>query len=169
MEMTPYQRWLATRSAIPKVIGILGIIFACLGVATSAIWTWGSLDDLTHWDRDGVWTGVETWLRVWGFASCALFAIHLTAALFALGYRPMAPRLVTVYSVVALTLIVIDVVLEIVLAPTDSNYYYRSIRDSTTIMHIVYSGLAMPWPIVALILMTRKPAKAACIKVPATA
>jgi hypothetical protein len=161
MELTPYQHWLTNRSAIPKIVGILGIIFACVGAMTSAVWTWGSLDDLTRWDYEHAWDHVEIWLRVWGFASFGLFGLHLAASLFALGYRPIAPRLVMLYSILALALIVADIVLELALAPGASSHY-RAIRESATTMHVVYSGLATPWPIIALILMSRKSAKAAC-------
>ena len=162
MPLSPYAQYLATRSAIPKVIGILAICFASVGALGSGIWTFGPLEDLTRWDHDHVWGAMQTWLLVWGGLSVAVFALHLVSGIMSLLYRPSAPRLVTIYAIAALALLVVDLILVNVLAPS-GGARHSAIADSVCAMHMVYCGLAFPWPVVAVILMNTKGAKRACV------
>jgi len=160
--LSPYAQYSATRSAIPKVVGILAICFAAVGALGSGIWTWGPLDDLRMWDRDHLWGAAETWLFVWGGLSIGVFALHLIGGILSILYRPSAPRVITLYSIAALLLVVLDLILVNVLAPSGGPHH-GAIHESVTSMHMAFCGLAFPWPVVALILMNTGAAKRACV------
>src|SRR2546425_389389 len=155
LALTPYQQYLATRSVIPKAVGILAIIFASLGAMSSAVFAWGPLTDMSRWADGHGWHTIRVWIYVWAFVSCGLFVLHLVAGAFAMMYRPSAPRLISIYAVLAIVLAVLDLVFVIAIAPTTSSH----LHESVTISHIVYSAVALPWPIMALLLMNTAAAK----------
>src|SRR5688572_12703568 len=98
------------RSAIPRVVGIIAIIFAVIGVGCSAFWTWGSLHDIKLWDGGSKLGFVVNWLYVWMAVSVLLFAVHLAGGVMACQYKPLGLRLLTGYAVGALVLIALDLV-----------------------------------------------------------
>ncbi|HTR50775.1 MAG TPA: hypothetical protein VMJ10_08725 [Kofleriaceae bacterium] len=156
-------QYLATRSAIPRVVGVLATVFAVVGLCATGLWTWGSLEDLGHHHRHD-WDSVKTWLWVWGGLSVVVSALHLTGGLSALLYRRRAPRFMTAYAVAALVLVVADVAILIALWPASS----RHLADSVQIPHFVFDGLAWMWPTVVLVLMNTRRAKQACVENPLT-
>jgi len=159
LPLTPYQHYLATRSAIPKAVGMLAIIFASIGAMSSAVFTWGPLTDMSKWAVDNGWHTIRVWLYVWAFASCGLFALHVVAGVFAIMYRPAAPRLVSIYAIAAILLAVTDLVFALAIAPSTGSH----LRESVTISHALFSAIALPWPIIALLLMNTAAAKRACV------
>ena len=157
-----YVQYLARRSSIPRVVGTLALIFACIGLCSAALWVFGPLDDLSEWSRATGWSSVRAWLLVWGGLSVGVFALHLVAGIFAVMYRPHAPRLVTWYAIAALLLAALDAILVVTLAPSGGPHH-AALWESLCLMHLVYSGLAAPWPIVAVLLMNTTGAKRACV------
>jgi hypothetical protein len=161
-QLTPYAQYLATRSAIPRVVGILATIFAAIGLLGSIIWVWGPGTDLSIRHRDGRWDAEHYWLLTWGALSAAVFVVHLVAGLMSISYRPSAPRLARIYGVAAIALALLDVVLVLALEPS-GGHHHAELHESVVTLHIVFSGIALPWPITMLILMETSAAKRACV------
>lgn len=155
-------QYLARRSSIPRVVGILAIIFASIGLCSAVLWVFGPLDDLSRWNTTHQWSAVRSWLLVWGGLSVVVFVLHLVAGIFAVMYRPSAPRLVTWYAIAALLLAALDALLVATLAPS-SGPHHMALWDSVSLPHLIHSALAAPWPIVAGLLMNTTGAKRACV------
>jgi hypothetical protein len=83
--------------------------------------------------------------------------VHLVGGIFALSRRTIGLRLLTGYAVGAIVLAIIDVVYVTVLAPS----HYR-VAESLMLPHLLYSALALPWPIVTLILVSLRRSRDAC-------
>jgi hypothetical protein len=145
------------RSGIPRVVGILAIIFAVIGIGGSAFWTWGCLHDIRLFDGRSKISGfIIDWVYIWAAASFVLFAVHLVGGILAIQYKQLGLRLLTGYAVGALVLIAIDLVVMI--------GFVKGSRwvESLTIPRTIFSALALPWPIVALALVNTRRAKEAC-------
>src|SRR5258708_5547389 len=81
------------RSKIPKVVGILAIIFSSVGFLTATI-PLGMLDDmrLHHltWSDLGSYA---SWIIVWLVLGLAVSGVHLAGGISALRYRRSGPKL----------------------------------------------------------------------------
>ena len=152
---------LVARSGIPRVIGILAIVFCAFGLLGTAIWTVGPIADIHAHDHTGRWHAVELWMYVWCVLGVVIFGLHLTAGILAVMYRPSAPRFVSFYALLAIAVTIVDVLLVIVLSPSGRGDHH-DLWNSVGTMHFVYAGLALPWPIIALALINRPSARAAC-------
>jgi len=162
MPMMPMQVQ-PSRSAIPKVLGVLAIVFSCVGLLGSAIWCFGPLSDL-ELNRDSDLGAIKTWLLVWMALSLGVFVIELVGGILAVQYKRSGLTALTYYAIAALALIVVDVILTNVLIPS---HYQRQGGDdgvwfSVRTMHLVFSFMAAPWPIVALALSRNARARDAC-------
>jgi len=153
------------RPMTPKVVGILAIVFASIGVLFALVIHFGPMSDLDRWDVSRQASGLISWM--WGSLalSVGVFALHLVAGVAALTYRPSAPRLITAYAVFAILLGIADITLSMALIPDSlqlSDYLSRSQVKESMMIRAVFAGIALPWPIVALALMNTRSAKAAC-------
>lgn len=141
------------RSGIPRIVGVIAIIFACLGLGLGALFTIGPLVDL---QGRGHASAVK-WVYAFGGLSLVLFVLHLAGGILACMYRTVGLRLLTGYAVGALALIVIDLVYVLGIAE-----HSRRITTSLVEPHVVYSLLAVPWPVIVLVLVNLRRAKLAC-------
>jgi hypothetical protein len=154
---TPYTT--PARSAIPRAIGIMAIVFAVLGFAASVLFTWGPLEDIGRGGaaRLGKHSGmVITWIYVWGAISLVLFLVHLIGGVYAIAYKPIGLKLLTAYAVGALVLVAIDLV--VMLGFVSGR---RSI-ESVQFPRLLFAVFATPWPIIVLALVNNRRAKASC-------
>jgi len=154
---SPYYPQLAppSRSGIPRVVGILAIIFSCMGAAGSLLFSAGPLSDL-HRHRDELGF-IITWVYLWAGISALLFVLHLVGGIFAVMYRSIGLRLLTGYAVAAIVLVVLDLVLLNGFAPD----VYR-VKKSLAFPRTVFDVMALPWPILVLVLVNGRRAKQAC-------
>jgi hypothetical protein len=156
--MQPQFTPLATppRSMIPRVIGILAIIFSMFGMGASLLWSYGTLHDVHRFALEGRLGFVTSWLYLWAVLSGILFLVHLGGGILACMNKLSGLRLLTGYAVGALVLLVIDMVI--------LNGFVTGKRsfESITAPRIVFSALAAPWPIVVLALVNGRRARAAC-------
>jgi hypothetical protein len=95
-----------------------------------------------------------------------VFALHLVGGITACSYKRAGPRLVTAYAVLALLLAVSDIILSSMLIPQtlhfeNSYVTMHSVRESMMVRTFI-EVMCVPWPVVALILMNTRGAKAAC-------
>lgn len=143
------------RSAIPRVIGILAIVFACIGVLGSLTFTLGPLSDLRrHRDELGF---VITWIYLWMAISFVIFGLHVVGGILAVTYRKIGLRLLTAYGVAAVLLVVLDMLILWGFAP----HGFR-VESSLTWPRTGWAMLAVPWPVVVLVLVNLRRSQAAC-------
>jgi hypothetical protein len=153
--MYPYGQ---VRSAIPRVIGILSLVFAPIGIFFSLVFVAGPISD--HHSVPHDWQPLVTWLWITAAASVLVFAVHLVAGITATMYKPSAPRWMTIYGALGLALVAARFVMPIALTPSMSDH--DVLVDDFVFMQVGYAVVAAPWPLVALILMNLRGAKAAC-------
>jgi hypothetical protein len=151
------------RSAIPRVVGILAIIFASFGLLGTLGITFGGEDDLKRLDVTRQLLGsFGTWVYVAGGLGVLLFAIHLTAGIQAVRYAPSAPRWMTIYGVFALVLLAADVGISMATFPEGQGFLRRALYEHFVYPRIGLAVLALPWPIVALALINQRSARLSC-------
>ncbi len=156
------------RSAIPRVIGVLAIVFSCFGLIGSAIWALGPLSDL---DRLEHWAGVTglgpitAWLWIWFGLSILIFLLHLIAGILAVQYKRSGLTLMAIYGIGAIVLGVADLVLVYLLIPERYHRNSQNVDDvwfTAGVMHIIFEVMALPWPIIAFFLARSAKARKAC-------
>lgn len=150
------------RSAIPKVVGILAIIFSAFGLFGSVIWTVGPLSDIHMWDVGSELSQMTTWMYLWMVLSIGLFVVHLIGGIFAIQYKPGGLRLLGIYATSAIVLVVVDIILDFALVAHLEGHRGREIQFSVSTMRIIFEGMAAPWPIIVLALTKSRRAKQAC-------
>ena len=105
------------KSAIPKVVGILAIVFASLGLLTATM-PLGMFEDIdVYIAAAGPIDAYLMWLLVSSLLGLALFGVHLTAGILSVRYSARAPRWITLYGVAAIVLAVLDVVVSVLTFP----------------------------------------------------
>jgi len=148
------------RSGTPRVIGILAIIFSCLGLLMSIIMTAGPMSDLDRWGIEASSLGMAgTWLYISLFAALGVFVLHLIGGIAAVRYRPSAPRLITIYGVAAIILAIGDLFIPML---GMTGHMGGRVFDSLVFPRMGYAIIALPWPIVALVMMNLRGAREAC-------
>lgn len=155
------------RPMTPRVVGILAIVFSCIGVLTRLVVTFGPKSDLDRWGVSLQMSGMITWLYVSLAIGVCLFILHMVGGITAVVYSRAAPRLITAYAIVAILLLVGDVVLMFALMPghIDTGVSYHSVasvRGTLVTPRLVVDVMALPWPVVALALINGKRSRAAC-------
>ena len=155
------------RSAIPKVIGILAIVFASFGVLGTLGLTFGMEDELSRYriTRDALGS-FGTWMIVSGVFGFALFGVHLTMGIQAVRYAPSAPRWATIYGVLAIALVLADIIVSMATFPDGHGYRHRQAYEDLVYPRIGLAIFALPWPIIALILMNVRGARRSCVEQP---
>jgi hypothetical protein len=157
------------RTAIPKVIGILMIIFASLGLLGGLLGLAGGGNQELFREVPGykTWRTIELLLTVVGLA---MGALHLYAGVRALGYKANAPGLCKAYAIVAMAMVVLNVILVFAWvkpmmekAMGDMGGMGSSFGTAFGGIMIFMSLLGLAWPLIVLILMSRPSVKAACV------
>jgi hypothetical protein len=147
------------RSGAPKVIGVLAIIFASLGLLCATLPV-GLQDDLrrhhTSWSDLGAY---GTWVMVWVLLTLAISGVHLAGGIQAVRYRASGPRLLTIYGIAALVLLVADVGLSLLTFPGS----WSSVKfDAFVGPRLGLDFLSVAWPIVALAVINTKRSRQSC-------
>lgn len=155
-------------SKIPKVMGILMIVFGSLGLLSSiiALASGGMRGDLiARFPQLKSWNTVTLLLNSVGLA---ISVMHLYVGVRALNYKWNAPRLAVVYAISSLSLTALNTLL---LLAWGKPLVARAIQDQpggelavSLFGPIVAIGVAITvaWCALVIVLMTRPAAKAAC-------
>jgi hypothetical protein len=149
-----------TRSNVPRVLGILATVFAPLGLLVTMGLAFGFDDELSRYGLVRSQLGAfGTWLNIGAILGVALFAVHLAAGIQAIRYARSAPMLLTIYSIFALLLLVMDVAISIATLPSNLP---AAAFDDLVGPRIGLAIMSAPWPIVALVLISMRGARRAC-------
>ena len=149
------------RSGTPKVMGILMIIFACLGLLTTfASFGGQDVSELgPEWQEK--FSSVNTYLTILSVVGLALGVLHLLAGIAAVGYKKNAPKLAKLYGITALANVVIGMVVTYALLKPLLEEM-PGLGSAVGGMVIVVSLIGAVWPILVLALMGGAKSKAAC-------
>lgn len=154
----------AARSSIPKVIGILMIIFASLGLLFSLIGFGGtdfSTEGLSPEFVDKL-NSAKTFQLVTSVLGLVIGALHLFTGIACVRYKSTAPKLALIYGVAAILNVIIGLIV-----------MYTFVKPALDVVpgagaalgavFLIIGIIGMAWPIIVLALMTRPAAKAACV------
>lgn len=158
------------RSAIPKVMGILMIIFASLGIL-------GALIGLATGGGFGLPSGggfgqrmqeeLSQYTRVTNGIALPVAFLHLLAGIWAVRYRRSAPLLATSYAVVTILNQILTAFLLFswylpALERALPMRFFEQMRAAMMVGFVFGLLIGLTWPLLVLILMNRPAAKEAC-------
>jgi len=160
----PYQQ---QRSGIPKVMGILMIIFASLGLIGSLLALAGGSGSAAA--SEGV-PALKTWATlslVFSVVGLGVSGLHLFAGVRAVGYKANAPKLAMTYGLINIISNVVQLVLifawiKPAIAKAADHPGARAAADLVGGFTLILTIIAVIWPTLVLILMSRPGAKASC-------
>lgn len=151
------------RSSIPKVVGILMIIFGSLGLIGGLIGLAGNsasgdLKDLPEWKT------YMTMSMVFGVIGLGISALHVFGGIRAVGYKSNAPKLAMLYGL-------LNIVTQIAWGAIVFAWLKPAIAKAAGDAGAAIIGIgvmfgviiSIAWPIIVLSLMSRPAAKAACV------
>lgn len=151
----------AQRSGIPKVVGILMIIFASLGLLFGLIGLAGSsmnsalLKDVPE---------LKTWgtiSMIFGVVGLGISALHLVAGISSVKYKAGAPKLAVMYGTLNIVSNLAQAVIVFAwLKPALSKF--PGAAEALGGFLVVGIVIAIIWPTIVLALMTRPAVKEAC-------
>lgn len=140
------------RSGIPKVIGILMIIFGSLGILFGLVGLGGGSSGFKTFD---------TMNMVFNLIGLAISVLHLVGGIAAVRYKANAPGLCIMYGAIRIVhALAWAVIVYAWLKPAMSELPGAGAALGAMVVLGILIGVA--WPIVVLALMSRPAAKAAC-------
>jgi hypothetical protein len=148
------------RSAIPKVVGVLMIVFGAIGLVWTVIVMFQEelFKEVAGMDPTISRTGL-----IFDLVAVALGLLQLVAGLRAISYKDRAPRLAVMYAVGKIVSVIGWVVVTYAyLIPHigASRVASQSLVDGSGIA--ITAGFYLIWPIIVLALMTRPSVKTSC-------
>lgn len=157
------------RSAIPKVIGILMIIFGSLGLIGSLLGLAGGgfgQDELMRQVPE--MKKLSTLNTVTSLLGLGMAGFQFFVGLRCLGYKRNAPMLAKAYGILALVNVVVGMVIAFaVINPIlEKAPAMRALGGFTSVITVVASIFGIAWALVILVLMSKQSAKAACAEAP---
>lgn len=166
------------RSAIPKVMGILMIIFGSLGLL-SALSNLGSsgFDQLQATVPDAPLAGLEEVkhaeriMRIIGLVGLPISGLHIFAGIRAAAYKANGPRLSLLYAVIAalhttvstlLAYVVLVPAVDAMTSAVGGDPAGGVMQSSMPFFLIVGAVIGLSWPVLVGVLMSRPATRAAC-------
>jgi hypothetical protein len=146
------------RSGIPRVIGILALVFCGIGLLVNCAMYAGMRGDARTFGVFEELGFYGTWITISFVFGFLVFALHLVAGIAATAYKRSAPALITAYAVLAIASVVGDMLVVTFAFPDALQPYQADLGQSRLGLAVI----ALPWPIVALVLMNLRGAKRAC-------
>ena len=148
------------RSSIPKVIGILAIVFASLGILGALAMAFGVDEDMAkHGTTRENLGAFGSWMLAHVPLAGLVFAVHLTAGIQSVCYAASAPRWMTIYGALAIALVLTDLAVSVATFPHLTS---QELQEDLLDPRLGLAVLSLPWPIVAIVLMNQRSARLAC-------
>lgn len=150
----------ARRSGIPRVIGIIAIVFSGFGLLMN-IGMYAAFSEMIRdahmfFDHDDVGF-FGTWVTISFALGFLVFVLHLAGGIAATMYKRLGPVLMSAYAVVALLLVIGDLIVAVAASPGESRLFQEMGQS-----RLGFAVMCLPWPVVALVLMNLRSAKDAC-------
>lgn len=157
------QPMMPQRSGIPKVMGILMIIFASLGMLGSlAMLAANPLDKIPGGGLVPGFDNLKTVITILSVLGLGVGVLHLIAGIACVGYKRSGPGLALGYAIIRIVAAVIEVAL-VYAWMKPALEVVPHMKDEIIGQMIGSSLVAIVWPVLVLILLTRPNAKAACV------
>ncbi len=156
----------AKRSAIPKVIGILMIIFAGLGLLGTLIGLAGgtSMPHATGTGRfEDAFNTLRSYQTITGVIGLFIGIFHLVGGIQCVRYARNAPMLAKLYGIGAILVIIVEMSLMYAWLMPMFEGAPAGFREFFGVFMFFGAIIGCAWPVVILSLMTRPSAKAACV------
>jgi hypothetical protein len=148
------------RSSIPRVIGILAIVFASLGLVGALTLSFGVDEDLARRGTTRENFGAfGSWTLAYAPLAGLVFAVHLTAGIQSMRYAASAPRWMTIYGALAIALVLTDLAVSVATFPHLTS---QKLQEDLLDPRLGLAVLSLPWPIIAIVLMNQRTARLAC-------
>jgi hypothetical protein len=158
------------RSAIPKVIGILMIIFGSLGLLGGLIGLVMPSDKT--FNHLQAWKDFERITSIFGIIGLPVSAMQLFTGIMCVKYKVIAPKLALVYGLLAALLTISNAVIMFGFMKPALDAAMREAGGGGPMAGAMSAGIGvgvifgtiigLSWPTVIIALMTRPGAKAAC-------
>lgn len=155
----------AKRSAIPKVIGILMIIFASLGLLGTLI-NLGGGTTMPHGGShrfNDAFDTLKSFQMITGVIGLFIGVIHLVGGIQCVRYARNAPMLAKVYGVFAIVAIVVEMSLMYAWLMPMFDGAPAGFKSFFGFLMLFGAIIGCAWPTIVLALMTRPSAKEACV------
>lgn len=162
MVMAPMQQ---ARSGIPKVVGILMIVFGSIMLLLGLAGLAGDQDK----DSQILFAGVKEWetylmmSKVFGVVGLLVSAFHLYVGIRAVGYKRNAPTLAVTYGIASIGSTLLNLILVFAWIKPALDKIAPGASSAVGAGLAVGGMLAIAWPVIVLALMTRPAAKASCV------
>lgn len=156
----------AKRSAIPKVIGILMIIFAGLGLLGTLLGLAGStsMPHATGSARfEDAFNTLESYQTITNLIGLFIGILHLVGGIQCVRYARNAPMLAKLYGIVAIFAIIIEMSLMYAWLMPMFDGAPAGFKSFFGALMVFGAIIGCAWPTVILALMTRPSAKEACV------
>lgn len=154
----------AQRSGIPKVVGILMIVFASLGLIASL---WGLAVSAASDAMLREIPQLKTWSKidmVYSVVGLGISGLHLAAGISAVKYKASAPKLAVTYGAIVIVAYVVRAILLFAwLKPAIAKAQVPGAADALGGFIVIATIFIIIWPTIVLALMTRPAAKEACV------
>jgi hypothetical protein len=155
------------RSSIPKVMGILMIVFASLGLLFTLPSLGGpkgaeELNGIAEWDK------LVQFVKIFAFMDLGIGALHLFAGIRLVGYKKNGPMLAYIYAILRIVASIVSLaVVYAWLVPALDKLDTPGVQDAKTIIGglFVFSAvISSIWPTLILILVSRRGSRDACVR-----
>lgn len=150
------------RSGIPKVMGILMIVFASLGLLFTLIGAGGPSD--TGGLESELLDKLKLFANIDLIVGLLIGILHLVAGIMSVRYKTNGPKLAIIYGISKIVWTVLSLVLVYawLIPAMDKLGAPGSVKSVFAGMFVVIGIINIIWPVIVLSLMTRPKAKAAC-------
>lgn len=155
----------AARSSIPKVVGILMIVFASLGLLFTllALTSAGTGNDYQEMQSLPAFKTLTTMQLVFNALGVGIGILHLVAGISAVRYKASAPKLAMSYAVINIVTTIAYLVMVFAwLKPALAKAGFPEAGAVVGGVLLVSGVLSVTWPVIVLVLMSRPSARAAC-------
>ncbi len=154
----------AGRSGTPKVMGILMIIFASIGLLFTLIGLAGNAGGGAAAKEIDAYKTFTTLALVFGVLDLGIVVLHLVAGIQSVRYKANAPKLAVAYGALRILhtvtwLVIVYAWLKPAIEKFPGGKEAMAVLGA---MFVIMGIIAVVWPIIVLALMTRPSAKAAC-------
>lgn len=152
----------AQRSSIPKVIGILMIVFASIGLLLSLIGLAGNSANSAVLKEVPEWKTWSTLSMVFGLIGLGISVLHLVGGISAVRYKASAPKLAVTYGAANIVSNLAQAIIVFAwLKPALAKF--PGAAEAVGAFLVIGIVIALIWPTIVLVLMTRPSAKEACV------
>ena len=143
-------------SVLPRVTGIIAIVFACIGLMFTFASAFGFQAEAGKYDELGAFGDWQMWYLAPGLL---VFALHLIGGILCTLYKRKGPNWLTAYGILALLLIIVDVIITVKSIPGGTR---GPMFEDLAAPRLGLALFGFVWPIVVLVLINDGKSRGSC-------